>query len=59
MSGTIAQQPVEIGRLGIELAIQRINGEELEFDNPDTKEIYADVYLIDSTGEANHEFTVE
>jgi len=59
MSGTIAQQPVEIGRLGIELAIQRINGEELEFDNPDTKEIYADVYLIDSTGEANLDFTVE
>jgi len=59
MSGTIAQQPVEIGRLGIELAIKRINGEELEFDNPDTREIYADVYLIDSTGQPNHEFTVD
>lgn len=58
MSGTIAQQPVEIGKLGIELAIKRIQGEDLEYDNADSKEIYAAVYLIDNTGEQNLEYTV-
>lgn len=59
MAGTIAQQPVEIGALGIELAIQRINGEELTFDDADNKEIYADVYLIDNTGNKNTQYTVD
>lgn len=57
LSGTIAQQPVEIGSLGIELAIDLINGETLSFDNDSTKEIYADVYLIDNAGEKNTEYT--
>lgn len=56
MSGTVAQQPVEIGKLGIDLAIQKINGEELSYDNAETKEIYADVYLIDNTGERNNDY---
>lgn len=55
MSGTIAQQPVEIGRLGVQLAIERIEGKDLTYDNASTKEIYADVYLIDNTGERNDE----
>lgn len=59
MAGTIAQQPVEIGRLGIELGLQRIRGEDLTFDNDDTKEIYADVYLIDNTGERNDGYTAQ
>ena len=59
MSGTIAQQPVEIGKLGITLALQKINGEELDYDNSQSKEIYADVYLIDKTGAANANYVVE
>jgi len=57
LAGTIAQQPTEIGVLGIKLAIQRINGEELSYDNAGTKEIYAAVYLIDNTGERNDSYT--
>ena len=59
MAGTIAQQPVEIGKLGIDLAIQKINGEELSYDNADTKEIYADVYLIDNTGVRNDDYKAD
>ncbi len=56
MAGTIAQQPVEIGKLGIDLAIEKIEGNELSYDDADTKEIYADVYLIDNTGERNDNY---
>ena len=59
MQGTVAQQPFEIGRLGITLSLERIAGNELEFDNPEKKEIFAEVYLIDSTGERNDNFTVK
>lgn len=58
MSGTIAQQPVEIGKLGIELSLQKINGQELDYNNAESKEIYADVYLIDNTGKANADYKV-
>ncbi len=59
MAGTIAQQPQEIGKLGIDLAIQKINGSDLTYDNTETKEIYADVYLIDNTGERNDNYTAD
>ena len=59
MSGTIAQQPVAIGTLGVDLAIQKIHGEELTYDNADSKEIYADVYLIDNTGERNDNYKTQ
>jgi len=59
MAATIAQQPVEIGKLGVELALQKINGQELTYDNNDTKEIYADVYLIDNTGEKNDAYKAD
>lgn len=57
MSGTIAQQPVEIGKMGIDLSLQKINGEELTYDDEGSKEIYADVYLIDNAGEKNVDYT--
>lgn len=59
MAGTIAQQPVEIGKLGIDLALQRIAGEDLTYDNAEGKEIYADVYLVDSTGERNDTYQAQ
>lgn len=59
MSGTIAQQPVEIGKLGIDLALQKIAGEELTYDSEETKEIYAAVYLIDNTGEKNETYEAQ
>lgn len=59
MAGTIAQQPVEIGKLGVELALQKIAGEDLTYDNEESKEIYADVYLIDNTGEKNETYEAQ
>lgn len=59
MAATIAQQPIEIGKLGVELAQQKIDGEELTYDDDATKEIYADVYLIDNTGEKNDTYTAQ
>lgn len=59
MAGTVAQQPVEIGKLGIQLAVQKAGGGDLSYDNAETKEIYADVYLIDSTGERNDNYKAD
>lgn len=59
MTGTIAQQPTEIGKQGISLALQAINGETLTYDNADKKEIYADVYLIDNTGNRNDSYKAD
>ena len=59
MAGTIAQQPVEIGKLGVQLAAQKAGGSELTYDNAETKEIYADVYLIDNTGVRNDTYKAD
>jgi ribose transport system substrate-binding protein len=59
MAGTIAQQPKEIGALGVTLSLQAIKGEALSYDNADNKEIYADVYLIDNTGNRNDNYKAE
>lgn len=52
MQGSIAQQPYEMGALGVELANTLLQGGTLSYDDEATKEIYADVYLIDENGEA-------
>ena len=59
MAGTIGQQAKEIGALGIELALKRIAGEELEFGNAANKEIFAPVFLVDATGERNDSYTAD
>lgn len=46
LAATVAQFPAEMGRLSVELADQLIRGEELEFDNPDEREVYAEVELV-------------
>lgn len=51
MQGTIAQQPYEMGALGVDLAYTLIKGEKITYDEPDTKMCYAAVYLVDQTGE--------
>lgn len=51
MQGTIAQQPFEMGALGVEIAQKLIKGETIEFDEEETKTCFAEVYLIDETGE--------
>lgn len=53
MQGTIAQQPYQMGELGVELADKLINGEKITFDDRLKREIYFEVYLVDEFGEAH------
>ena len=46
LAGTVAQYPDEMGKLTVDLAVQLINGEQLAYDNADTREIFAAVKLI-------------
>ncbi len=50
MQGTVAQQPFEMGELGVEVTSELLNGEKVIYDNDRLKEIYVEVYLIDENG---------
>ncbi|HHV09039.1 MAG TPA: sugar ABC transporter substrate-binding protein [Clostridiales bacterium] len=52
MQGTIAQQPFEMGRLGVQSADTVLKGGEIIFDDVKLKELYVPVYLIDQYGHA-------
>ena len=58
MQGTIAQQPYAMGSLGVDLAQTLLTGGTLTYGDEATKEIYADVYLVDETGEKNTNYKV-
>jgi ribose transport system substrate-binding protein len=54
MAATVAQYPGEMGKLTVQLADQFIKGEAVTYDDPATREIFAEVRLIkasDVTGE--------
>jgi ribose transport system substrate-binding protein len=53
MQGTIAQQPYEMGALGVDIANTLLNGGTVTYDDRETKELYSEVYLIDETGTRN------
>ncbi|BCJ94523.1 ribose import binding protein RbsB [Anaerocolumna cellulosilytica] len=53
MQGTIAQQPYEMGALGVEIANTLLNGGTITYDDRETKELFSEVYLIDETGTRN------
>ena len=46
MHGTVAQDPYEMGALTVVLADQLIRGEELTYDNAETREMFATVKLV-------------
>lgn len=46
LAGTIAQFPREMGHLSVELAVKVISGEEIQFDNPEDREVFAPVELV-------------
>jgi ribose transport system substrate-binding protein len=46
MAATIQQVPYEMGKMTVALATQLMNGETLEFDNPEAREIFVPVNLI-------------
>ena len=52
MQGTIAQQPFEMGELGVDVAYRLLTGQRIIYDNVESKELYTEVYLIDDTGQA-------
>ena len=49
LAGTVAQYPDAMGRLTVELAKTLIDGGKLTYDNPDAREIFAEVKLIKAT----------
>ena len=53
MQGTIAQQPFEMGALGVETANSLLEGNTVNYDDRQTKEMYVEVYLIDENGKVN------
>lgn len=59
MQGTVTQDPVAMGALGVELATKACAGEALEYDDPETKEIFAPVGLIGKDGNAIDVSTLE
>lgn len=48
---TVAQDPELMGKTTADLADQLIRGKEIEYDDAETREIYADVFLIDAESE--------
>jgi ribose transport system substrate-binding protein len=53
MQGTIAQQPFEMGALGVEIAIAKLEGTTVLYDAPLKKELFIEVFLVDDTGTVN------
>ncbi len=50
MQGTVAQQPFEMGELGVDVAYALLTGGRITYDNVEAKELYVEIYLIDETG---------
>lgn len=51
IQGTIAQQPYQMGELGVEIANSILRGEPVTFDDWQEKIILMEVFLVDETGE--------
>jgi ribose transport system substrate-binding protein len=49
MQGTIAQQPFEMGTLGVDVVNSLLRGEQVIYDDVETKELFVEIYLIDET----------
>lgn len=52
MQGTIAQQPFEMGSLGVDITDRILTGRRIVFDDVENKELYVEIYLIDETGQS-------
>ena len=49
ITASVRQYPSEMGVLGVQLAIQLIQGEEIEFDDPETKTLYSPLDMLDKS----------
>lgn len=50
MQGTIAQQPFEMGVLGVDVVNTILTGGRVIYDDVESKELFVEIYLIDETG---------
>lgn len=46
LTGTVAQDPEAMGALTVDLAADAVDGNDIEFDNADEREVYQDVTLV-------------
>jgi ribose transport system substrate-binding protein len=46
MGATIQQVPEEMGKMTVQLATKLMDGEKLQYNNPEKREIYVPVKLI-------------
>lgn len=53
LSATIAQDPTAMGALTVDLAGQAIDGEEIDFDNPEDREVFQPITLISAENVAD------
>lgn len=44
---SVKQYPFEMGRLGVQLGVKKLNGEALEYDDPVTKTVFSPLEMID------------
>ncbi len=51
MQGTVAQQPYEMGALGVDVINTILTGGRVIYDEMESKELYVETYLIDEDGE--------
>ena len=49
MGATIQQVPEQMGKMTVQLATKLMNGEKLQYDNPEKREVYVPVKLITAT----------
>ena len=49
ITASVRQYPSEMGVLGVQLAVKTLNGESIEFDDPDTKTLYSPLDILDKS----------
>ncbi len=52
--GTVAQDPYGMGEGAVDCFLKNLNGEELTFDDEETKTIYTDQWIIDAANAAEY-----
>ena len=49
ITASVRQYPSEMGALGVQLAVKTLNGENIEFDDPETKTLYSPLDILDKS----------
>lgn len=49
ITASVRQYPSEMGVLGVQLAVKLLQGEEVEFDDPETKTLYSPLDMLDKS----------